>query len=325
MNHKMSRQSSHLSLLLAFFSVSLLPSCTEQNADPDFTPSVEHPSYRKEHPKVLFDEAHNNMHRMAGTYRPFVELLAADGYSIVPNRKEFSAGVLQGYDILVISNSKGKERKYDPAFTERECDVVEDWVRQGGSLLLIADHYPFGSAAEILSRRFGVRMSNGFTNDSAHCDPRSRTTSPLDGNSQLIFSRENSLLGYHPITVGRDSSERVNRVITFTGQSISGPPESVPLLNLPASAYDVLPDSIWETKEWVVFTNTMTRFGDPVPAAGRSQGMALTFGKGRVVVLGEAAMLTAQVSRGERFGMQVPGIDNRQLALNVMHWLSRLI
>jgi hypothetical protein len=25
------------------------------------------------------------------------------------------------------------------------------------------------------------------------------------------------------------------------------------------------------------------------------------------------------------FGMNRPGIDNRQLALNIMHWLSRLI
>ena len=34
-----------------------------------------------------------------------------------------------------------------------------------------------------------------------------------------------------------------------------------------------------------------------------------------------------KVSRryGRAFGMQVPGTDNRQLALNIMHWLSRLI
>jgi hypothetical protein len=63
-----------------------------------------------------------------------------------------------------------------------------------------------------------------------------------------------------------------------------------------------------------------------ISAAGRAQGLALEFGKGRVVVLGEAAMLTAQVAlRGFRFGMNVPGIDNRQLALNIMHWLSGLL
>jgi hypothetical protein len=45
------------------------------------------------------------------------------------------------------------------------------------------------------------------------------------------------------------------------------------------------------------------------------------------VVLGEAACLSAQLVAGGKkpFGMNVPGIDNRQLALNVMHWLSRLL
>jgi len=38
-----------------------------------------------------------------------------------------------------------------PAFTEAECDEVRDWVRDGGSLLLIADHAPIGGANEILS------------------------------------------------------------------------------------------------------------------------------------------------------------------------------
>jgi hypothetical protein len=61
-------------------------------------------------------------------------------------------------------------------------------------------------------------------------------------------------------------------------------------------------------------------------AAGLAQGVALEFSKGRVVVLGEAAMLTSQVARsGGRvfhFGMSRASMDNRQLALNVMHWLS---
>ena len=75
--------------------------------------------------------------------------------------------------------------------------------------------------------------------------------------------------------------------------------------------------------------------GPAVSAAGRAQGIALMFGKGRVVVLGEAAMLSAQLFTGPaaqlvgkdeiRIGMNYPGIDNRQLALNIMHWLSGLL
>jgi hypothetical protein len=55
----------------------------------------------------------------------------------------------------------------------------------------------------------------------------------------------------------------------------------------------------------------------------------MEFGRGRVIVLGEAAMLSAQLgispNRTEKMGMNVPGTDNRQFALNIMHWLSRLL
>ncbi len=65
----------------------------------------------------------------------------------------------------------------------------------------------------------------------------------------------------------------------------------------------------------------------PISAAGRAQGIALRLGKGRAVFLGEAAMLSAQITGANRmkFGMNHPGIDNRQLALNILHWLSGLL
>jgi len=48
----------------------------------------------------------------------------------------------------------------------------------------------------------------------------------------------------------------------------------------------------------------------------------MPFGKGCVVVFGEAAMLTA---RNKNFGLSYPGTDYRQLVLNVMHWLTGLL
>ena len=67
-------------------------------------------------------------------------------------------------------------------------------------------------------------------------------------------------------------------------------------------------------------------YGEPGPAKGNSQGLALEWGKGRVVILGEAGMLRAEPPHdGMVMGMNVPGYDNRKLALNIMHWLSRLI
>lgn len=62
-------------------------------------------------------------------------------------------------------------------------------------------------------------------------------------------------------------------------------------------------------------------------AAGRAQGIAFRLGKGRVVALGDAAMLSAQLtgSDNQPLGMNVPEIDNKQLALNIMHWLSGIL
>jgi hypothetical protein len=37
-------------------------------------------------------------------------------------------------------------------------------------------------------------------------------------------------------------------------------------------------------------------------------------------------MITAQTDRrGERFGMNLAGLDNRQFALNLVHWLTRVL
>jgi prevent-host-death family protein len=69
---------------------------------------------------------------------------------------------------------------------------------------------------------------------------------------------------------------------------------------------------------------------DRVSAANRAQGVTLSFGKGRVIVLAEAAMISAQIvqipNEGEfLIGMNNTKFDNQQFALNSMHWLSGLL
>src|SRR5438874_2756515 len=115
-----------------------------QMADPNFNAKVEKPAYENGRgPRVLFDEAHNNFHTASGRYKPFADLVTNDGYQVVPNKKIFSADVLQGYRILVISNalgaqSMGAPAASDPEFTDAENDAVRDCVRRRGTLLLLA-------------------------------------------------------------------------------------------------------------------------------------------------------------------------------------------
>jgi hypothetical protein len=281
---------------------------SQQIADPHFNTSVERPAYSKNYPRVLFDEAHNNFHTASGRYKPFAELIFSDGYQVVVNRKPFTKESLKTFKVLVIANALGAEDMEDdgadqPAFTEAESDAVRDWVRGGGALLLIADHAPFGAAAEILAKRFSVTMSKGFVFDPDHSEP--------NPSPSLIFSRENKLLLDHPITQGRNETERIDRVQTFTGQALKGPEGAMPFLKLAETAKDA-PSRTAEQS---------------VSVAGQAQGLAIKFGKGRVVMMGEAAMLSAQVSGSQNrpMGMNVPGSDNKQLALNIMHWLSGLL
>ena len=292
-------------LLLAVSSVAGLG---QQLPDPEFDTSVANPAYKKNGPRILFDEAHHNFHTTEGRYKPFVDVLMNDGYRVIRNRQPFTKSSLSSFKVLVIANALGAEEMDDngadgSAFTEAECQAVQDWVKSGGSLLLIADHAPFGGAAAALGSRFGVDMSKGFTYDEANSAPNSP--------SLLIFSRENKLLATHPISEGRDQNEKLNMVQSFTGQSLKGPEDSVAILKLGDTAKD-----------------TPNREADSsVSAAGRAQAIALKFGKGRVVVQGEAAMLSAQIAgqNKQKMGMNVPGNDNKQYALNVIHWLSGVL
>lgn len=294
--------------LVLIICVLCVPAFAQQRPDPEFNTSVENPAYKREGPRVMFDEAHHNFHTTEGRYKPFVDLVLNDGYRVIRNRLPFSKTSLSSYKILVISNALGAEEDDDDgadksAFTEEEIAAVNEWVKGGGSLLLIADHAPFGGAAAALASSFGVESSKGYTMD--------RENSVAGSPSHLIFSRENKLLGEHSITEGRGKDERLNLVRSFTGQSFTGPKDSVAILKLSDTATD-LPNPQSQTS---------------VSVAGHAQALALKFGKGRVVVQGEAAMISAQVSGPEnrRMGMNVPGNDDRQYALNVMHWLSGLL
>jgi hypothetical protein len=285
-----------------------LPVLAQQQADPEFDTSVANPAYKKDGPRVMFDEAHHNFHTSDGRYKPFVDLFVNDGYNVIRNRQSFSKTRLSGFKILVIANALGAEEDDDEgadqsAFNDDEIAAVADWVKGGGALLLIADHAPFGGAAATLANRFGVDMSKGYT-----FDPQN---SVAGSPTHLIFSRDNKLLASHPIAEGRNENERVKLVRSFTGQSLKGPEGSVEILKLSDSATD--------SPTYQAETSTS--------AAGRAQAIALKIGKGRVVVHGEAAMLSAQISGVEKhtLGMNTPGNDNKQYALNLMHWLSGIL
>jgi len=182
-----------------------------------------------------------------------------------------------------------------------------------------------GEANAALAETLGVTMGKGFV-QSMESSERS------GGPAQLVFSRSNKLLGDHAITRGRNERERIDTVTSFTGQSLSVPAGGVAILTLGPGAWEM------PTRTDALSLNAARGNAPPtaealaashaVKVGGRAQGVAFELGKGRVVVFGEAAMMSAQISgpTGEgRMGMNVPGNQDKQFALNVLHWLTRLI
>jgi len=307
-------------LAIALATGLLVPVCafgvgawSAQRADYGWHPSIDKPAFAAgSGPRVAIDHAHHNASTANwwGRFWPFGRLLRADGYRVRYNADGFEPAILADIDVLVIANASGGAKpqflginlpiggggaRDAPAFAPREIAALEHWVAQGGNLLLIADHAPFGAANAALASAFGVRMHAGFTEVLGE---------PSD---PLRFTRANHRLDTaHPILSGAGGGEPVACVQTFTGQSLDGPAEAASLLHLPRNAVETVDDN---------------GHLHEVPA-GAAQGLAFPYERGRVVVLGEAAMLTAQVADRVPFGMQLPGCDNVAFARNVLRWLS---
>ena len=326
-------------LLLALAAATAQAQPQVQVPDTTYVPRVAKPAFTKRHPVVMVDEAHHNLFTIAGLYRGLAALLEADGLRVVPGVQPFSRPLLDGCEILVVADASGAERPdvptaRNPAFRPSECDVVRDWVREGGSLLLIADFAPFASAMDSLARRFGVDMGKSYAVDTRRVDPE------MNNIGCILYTRALGMLGDHPILRGRDREERIERVTTFSGQSLAGPRGSRGLLRMGPSSWDVpfTQDSRRETDPRArarADTTSVPVTPGSVPAMGRFQGPAFAFGRGRVVVLGDGAMLAAQWLLGDEarrrgrdylpIGLSRPDLDNEQFALNVVRWLGRAL
>ena len=148
------------------------------SSDTDFRPEITLPAYPAgEGPTVLIDQAHFNYHTADGRYSAFAELLRRDGYLVQGSDQPFSAETLAEGRVLVIANALAEQnaQSWDlpnpSAFSAAEITAVSQWIRDGGSLLLIADHMPMPGAAADLAAAFGILFNNGYAVRSADGEP----------------------------------------------------------------------------------------------------------------------------------------------------------
>jgi hypothetical protein len=291
----------------------------EQTARPNPTP-LARPAYESgKGPVVAIDEAHKNTHTFtAPPFRGFVEILQLDGYRPRPFAQGIAGPSLNGIDVLVVSGPGGWDGP-DAALSAGEVAALLEWVRGGGSLLLILDHMPGPLNGAKLTAALGVdNWHNGYAMvdipDSLPVgniifwraesfpggEPTVAATGPGGGTG---YQGADAVLAKHPITEGRSPDERVRRVATFVGSAFQPPSGAEGLLILPRRAISLTPK---------VLGAADVRIGaERTPVGEWLQGAVMKVGRGRVAMFGETGLFSGG-----------PAADNRQFLLNVMHWLS---
>jgi hypothetical protein len=323
-----------LATTVVILAVMATSASAQQDADTAFRYTGPEPGYEAgSGPQVCIDAAHYNFHTMDGRYLAFATLLRDDGYRVRANSETFTPESLAACDVMVISNATAEANEEDwsyphpSAFTRDEITALIDWILKSGSLLLIVDHAPMPGAAGDLGVLLGAHMLDAYVGMEVFGeldeDAFSRAAElygvPIDGLLESIG--EPGGLAEHAILKGRSPTEAVTTVTTFTGHAFYPSSQMEPLLVLSPDAWG---GAVWNRN----LQDAPQEVTPTFPVGGWLQGGAVRVGQGRAVVLGEAAMCTAQLAGPQRvpMGMNNPAApQNAQFCLNVVHWLSGLL
>lgn len=240
---------------------------------------------------MLIDEAHRNVISLETYLGPVGRWLERLGYQVRPLRAS-AERLIDRADraVLVIANAQAAEGSPADAsaFTEHEVIAIESWVRDGGSLLLVADRAPFGAPARALAKALGVTLDNNTI-----------LTQGADGRPTGELTIDVNQYGErrHPLF------DRVLTVVYVVGESMSGPGV---MLRAPGGAY----------------SGATAQAADGPSAAGQPLILAFEHGKGRVVVIGDGGVVSAFGSANGDAHRGISEGDNARFVRNVFKWLA---
>ncbi len=259
-------------------------------------------------PRICLDVAHNTFasaRRNPGAFQPLRTLLEDDGFRTREFSTPFAAAALETCELLIVADAEAEMNLHSSApphasaFTLEEIAVLDAWVRHGGGLLLIADHTPTPGSAEALGQRLGVIVLDGIAHLPGAADAE-------------VFARNRGEVLDHPVVRGRNTNERVDSVVTFTGHAFLASSEWRPLLRFSAGSIGLLPFPDLPRADWPHFD-----------IDGWLQAATRPLGNGRVVWLAEVSVCTAL---GRDTGMNHPRAkQNAQFCLNIHRWLAGIL
>jgi hypothetical protein len=284
-----------------------------QLPDSGFSFSNDNPAYaRGDGPRIMLSTT-NSRYVEQGALDPFAALAQSDGF-VVQRQEGPLIDALAGFDgILVIANpfltnfARYPAMEPPSAFSATEIATIRAWVENGGKLLLLADHAPFGGGSSELAAAFGFTFLNGHAVDAEQAALNYQRVN-------IEFTPEHGLNTSHPIADGSTGREAVRRFFSFGGQAFIPADGAEILLTIPEG---------WDA----VFTYRLRdelKTAPRIDASGMAQGAAMEYGEGRLAIFGEAGGFTAQIIDGSlKFGMNTAeGSDNPEFILATLRWLA---
>jgi hypothetical protein len=265
---------------------------SELTVDDSFDPPIAKPAVAAgKGPVVVVDQKHRNVVSLESYFRPVGRFLAKDGYVVRAGTEIFSEAALARAAVLVIANAQAPAGSLPgiPAFSDEEIAAADAWVRRGGGLLFIADRAPFGGPVQLFAHAFGVKLDDNTIlrrGDDGKPDGVLTISVAADGEKS------------HPIFSG------VSKVVYVVGESLDGPG---PVLRAPKGTY----------------SGPTAETSEGPPAAGKPIILAFSHGKGRVVVIGDAGIVSAFGSVGGKSHRGISEADNARFVRNVVRWLAR--
>lgn len=264
-------------------------------------------------PQIVLSTTNNDYVRR-GAMDPFAGLARTDGFRVARQAGDLVSALNADTRILVIANAYLPSYRDFPAmtppsaFSDSEIEAVRAWVGNGGGLLMLADHAPFGGGSSKLAEAFGFQYLNGHAAETRSADAGyARVT--------IDFTPQNGLAAGHPIVDGQTGRAPVKRFAAFGGQAFIPADGARQLLTIPQG---------WSA----IFTYRLEAelaVAPRIDASGMAQGATLEYGKGRIALFGETGGFTAQVIDGtKKFGFNTAeGSDNPEFILATLRWLAR--
>lgn len=256
---------------------------------------------------VLVDQGHHNLGSLDNIFSGW---LAEHDYQLRTVSGPFDEVVLAGAHVLLIRNPVHAEnvdnfvRPIRSAFSQAEIRAVVRWVEDGGGLFLIIEHMPWAGAMSELASAFGATTTNGFVIKGGALSQVMPTYIDSAAGA-FVFRRADGGLLSHPVTRGVDS------VFTNWGTAFRLPHAGTSLLTLDSAALSLEPEVAWK------FPNSTP----VISVGGWSQGALLSYGRGRVVLLGDSFLVFAPGHIREGTPTEAAS-QHPQFTLNLLRWVS---